>query len=74
LLVNFVFPLKIYTFFSPITNQYFKLREEACGILNWLLEGVAVWGKNLITPKVVSINTDEYRGKMDIIRNFINER
>jgi putative DNA primase/helicase len=53
----------------------YKLREEASGIFNWLLEGAAIWNKEkLITPKAVSFATDEYRGEMDVIGNFINER
>jgi putative DNA primase/helicase len=52
-----------------------KLREETSGILNWLLEGVANWKKEqLKTPKAVSFATDEYRGEMDVIGNFIKER
>jgi putative DNA primase/helicase len=52
-----------------------KLREEASGILNWLLEGIAQWKKEgLKAPKAVLFATDEYRGEMDVIGNFINER
>jgi len=52
-----------------------KLKEEASGILNWLLEGMKNWNKNkLITPKAVSFATDEYREEMDVIGNFISER
>jgi putative DNA primase/helicase len=53
----------------------YKLREEASGILNWLLEGAAVWKKErLQTPNIVTSATDEYRVEMDIIGNFISER
>jgi putative DNA primase/helicase len=52
-----------------------KLREEASGILNWLLEGIANWKQErLKTPKAVLFATDEYRGEMDVIGNFIKER
>jgi putative DNA primase/helicase len=52
-----------------------KLREEASGILNWLLEGIANWKQEkLKTPKAVLFATDEYRGEMDIIGNFIKEK
>jgi len=52
-----------------------KLKEESSGILNWLLEGMAIWKKErLKTPKAVSFATDEYRGEMDVIGNFIKER
>jgi putative DNA primase/helicase len=52
-----------------------KLREEASGILNWLLEGMANWNKEqLVPPKAVLYATDEYRGEMDVIGNFIQEK
>jgi len=52
-----------------------KLREEASGILNWLLEGIAIWKQErLRTPKAVLFATDEYRGEMDVIGNFIKEK
>jgi putative DNA primase/helicase len=52
-----------------------KLREEASGILNWLLAGTERWKKEkLKAPKVVLTATDEYRGEMDVIGNFLKER
>jgi len=52
-----------------------KLREEASGILNWLLEGIANWKQErLKTPKAILFATDEYRGEMDVIGNFITEK
>jgi len=52
-----------------------KLREEASGILNWLLEGLANWSKErLKMPKAVLFATDEYREEMDIFGNFIQEK
>jgi putative DNA primase/helicase len=52
-----------------------KLRAEASGILNWLLEGVRKWlEKGLVPPNIVSDATDEYRAEMDVIGNFIKER
>ena len=52
-----------------------KLKEEASGILNWLLQGVALWKKEgLQAPKEVLFATEEYRGEMDVIGNFIQER
>jgi putative DNA primase/helicase len=51
-----------------------KLREEASGILNWLLEGTARWKRErLIAPPAVLNATDEYRGEMDVIGNFLKE-
>jgi putative DNA primase/helicase len=52
-----------------------KLREEASGILNWLLAGTERWRREgLKAPKVVLTATDEYRGEMDVIGNFLKER
>jgi putative DNA primase/helicase len=52
-----------------------KLREEASGILNWLLEGTVRWRQEgLKTPRAVLLATDEYRGEMDVIGNFLKER
>jgi putative DNA primase/helicase len=47
-----------------------KLRGEASGILNWLLEGFERWSeKGLIAPATVTSATDEYRTEMDITFN-----
>jgi len=52
-----------------------KLKNEASGILNWLLEGTLRWRREgLAAPAVILNATDEYRGEMDVIGNFINER
>ncbi len=52
-----------------------KLREEASGILNWLLEGTKQWKmERLKAPAIVLNATDEYRGEMDVIGNFLKER
>jgi putative DNA primase/helicase len=52
-----------------------KLREEASGILNWLLEGTGRWKRErLKAPRIVLTATDEYRGEMDVIGNFLKER
>ena len=49
-----------------------KLREEASGILNWLLEGAERWKREgLQAPAIVLNATDEYRGEMDVIGNFL---
>jgi putative DNA primase/helicase len=51
-----------------------KLRGEASGILNWLLEGTARWKREqLKVPQPVLNATDEYRGEMDVVGNFIKE-
>jgi putative DNA primase/helicase len=51
------------------------LREEASGILNWLLAGTERWKREkLRAPKIVLAATDEYRGEMDVIGNFMRDR
>jgi putative DNA primase/helicase len=51
-----------------------KLKAEASGILNWLLEGTRRWRQEgLRAPAAILNATDEYRGEMDIIGNFIKE-
>jgi putative DNA primase/helicase len=51
-----------------------KLREEASGILNWLLEGTMRWRREgMNAPQDILNATDEYRGEMDVIGNFIKE-
>jgi phage/plasmid-associated DNA primase len=52
-----------------------KLRKEASGILNWLLEGAKRWTvERLKTSQIITSATDEYRGEMDVIGNFIRAR
>jgi len=52
-----------------------KLRNEVSGILNWLLEGTERWKRErLQTPDIVLNATDEYRGEMDVIGNFLKEK
>jgi putative DNA primase/helicase len=51
-----------------------KLKQEASGILNWLLEGIERWKRErLKAPRVILNATDEYRGEMDVIGNFLKE-
>ena len=52
-----------------------KLKQEASGILNWLLEGTARWKREgLKTPEEIINATDEYRAEMDVIGHFLNQR
>jgi putative DNA primase/helicase len=52
-----------------------KLKAEASGILNWLLEGTARWKRETLRALAAILNaTDEYRGEMDVIGNFLKER
>lgn len=51
-----------------------KLKNEASGILNWLLEGMAMWRlEGLTAPSSVLEATNEYKADMDIIGTFIKE-
>jgi putative DNA primase/helicase len=51
-----------------------KLMKEGPGILNWLIEGARCWfTEGLKAPEIVTSATDEYRGEMDVIGNFIRE-
>jgi putative DNA primase/helicase len=51
-----------------------KLKAEASGILNWLLEGTARWKQEgLQAPAAILNATNEYRGEMDVIGNFLKE-
>lgn len=54
-----------------------KLYKELPGIFNWALEGLQKWkenGKKLAVPDLVKRETLNYRGEMDVISSFINER
>ncbi|MDR2865232.1 MAG: DUF5906 domain-containing protein [Spirochaetaceae bacterium] len=51
-----------------------KLVSEQSGILNWLLQGTLRWFKEgLKPPQIITNATNEYRGEMDIIGNFLKE-
>jgi putative DNA primase/helicase len=51
-----------------------KLLKELPGIMNWALEGCAMWQKDgLKAPKEVLSATDDYRGEMDSLQVFIDE-
>ena len=52
-----------------------KLMLESSGILNWIIEGAVRWcNEGLNTPSIITAATDEYRGEMDVIGNFIKEQ
>ena len=51
-----------------------RLRAEAPGILNWLVEGCLEWqNKGLAEPAEVTAATGAYRSEMDILGDFIND-
>jgi putative DNA primase/helicase len=57
---------------DPYLDQ--KLLTEKSGILNWLIEGALRWKQEgLNVPALITNATDEYRGEMDIIGNFLKE-
>jgi putative DNA primase/helicase len=57
---------------DPYLDQ--KLLTEKSGILNWLIEGALRWKQEgLKVPAVITNITDEYRGEMDVIGNFLKE-
>lgn len=50
-----------------------KLKGELPGILRWAVEGCLLWQKDgLAAPEEVAHATDEYRGEMDGLQDFIN--
>jgi len=51
-----------------------KLRAEATGILNWLVEGCLEWqSKGLAEPAEVTAATRSYRSDMDVLGDFMND-
>jgi putative DNA primase/helicase len=57
---------------DPYLDQ--KLLTKKSGILNWLIEGVPRWKREgLKIPALITNATDEYRGGMDVIGNFLKE-
>lgn len=52
-----------------------KLKNEWPGILNWAVEGCRLWREEgLNPPQDVVAATDEYRGEMDILGDFVAQR
>jgi putative DNA primase/helicase len=54
-----------------------KLKIEASGVLNWLLEGCREWqenGKRFDIPESVRVATREYREEQNPVGQFIEER
>jgi putative DNA primase/helicase len=51
-----------------------KLRKEAAGILNWMIEGCLEWQRDgLQPPQSVSQATQDYRDEMNPLREFLEE-
>jgi putative DNA primase/helicase len=52
-----------------------KLRAEAAGIMQWLLEGLrAYWREGLVEPAAVAQATQEYRSEEDALAEWLAER
>jgi putative DNA primase/helicase len=67
-----------FTITIPSEKQDRKLEEKLCeerpGILNWLIAGCRKWSaEGLKAPEEISAATEEYRGEMDVLGNFIRE-
>jgi putative DNA primase/helicase len=51
-----------------------KMKREAAGVLNWLVEGCLKWqSEGLNDPEDIRIHTSEYRASMDTIKVFLDE-
>lgn len=51
-----------------------KLKEEASGILNWMVEGCLMWQREgLKPPSTIEASGKEYREEMDLLLPFIIE-
>ena len=58
----------------PDKNLNEKLKREASGILNWMVEGFQLWqSEGLTIPKTIKDATEEYRNECDTIGRFIDE-
>ena len=52
-----------------------KLKTEAAGILNWMLEGCREWQRQgLNPPPEVMAAVSEYRSEMDMLAEFLDEK
>ena len=55
-------------------NLELELREEASGILAWLLEGRGMWAEQgLSPPDAVRVAVEGYRDEMDPLHRFLEE-
>jgi putative DNA primase/helicase len=63
--------------FEANPNPYLaaELKEEAAGILNWMLEGVKKWQQERLgTAKAIQEASDEYRKESDLLQQWIDEQ
>jgi len=58
----------------PASEVQQMFNEEKSGILNWMLEGLAVWrAGGLGMPDSVKRATSDYRSEMDVLTEFIDD-
>lgn len=51
-----------------------KLIKEAPAILNWMVEGCLLWGREgLKDPKVIQEAVKEYKSEMDVLESFLED-
>jgi len=51
-----------------------ELMSEASGILNWLIEGLMDWQRDMLwVAEAVKVATEAYRAEQDVLRPFIDE-
>jgi putative DNA primase/helicase len=56
-------------------NLLEKLKKEASGILNWMLDGLDQWSeKGLKTPEVLVSATNAYKDDQDILAEWLDEQ
>lgn len=66
-----------FNFTPKIVNKQLdaELRDEASGILNWLVQGCLIWQRDgLNPPPIVVATTQEHRESEDVLGMFIGER
>jgi phage/plasmid-associated DNA primase len=53
-----------------------RLKQEASGILNWALRGLAEYiaVRKMVCPQRIVDATNQYREEMDIVGRFVKER
>jgi putative DNA primase/helicase len=59
---------------APDQNLELKLRDEAAGILQWMIDGCLDWQRHgLMRPEVVMAATDEYFREQDLIGRWLED-
>jgi putative DNA primase/helicase len=59
---------------NPDRQLFEKLKAEAPGILNWLVEGFQAWqAEGLVIPDCIKQATADYRQESDIVGRFLEE-